>query len=140
MAIGTNGYIKVYDKEILSAIKECLYCGDTEYLSVDHIIPLVSGGTSDIDNLTIACGSCNSMKGQFDLSFFLKRIIFKREEILNKVYSYTYKVKKLPKSEKWHIDWYLTKIREFRKLHSRFTRIIKSISSEKYKINGEKVC
>ena len=41
----------------------CVNCGATKHLSVDHIIPVVSGGTDDIDNLQTLCRRCNSIKG-----------------------------------------------------------------------------
>ena len=41
----------------------CTYCGSTdEPLHCDHIVPLSQGGTSDPDNLTTACRSCNCGK------------------------------------------------------------------------------
>ena len=42
----------------------CAYCTKeikTGY-TIDHIIPLSRGGTNKIDNLTLACRSCNSSK------------------------------------------------------------------------------
>lgn len=41
----------------------CLECGGTERLSLDHIRPLVSGGTDEIENLRTLCVPCNSSKG-----------------------------------------------------------------------------
>ena len=42
----------------------CSYCGTTNVkLTVDHITPLIKGGTHTTDNFTLACGSCNSSKG-----------------------------------------------------------------------------
>lgn len=41
----------------------CQYCGDGEDLTCDHVMPLARGGTNDLDNLTTACRSCNSSKG-----------------------------------------------------------------------------
>lgn len=41
---------------------ECRYCGCTDELAVDHIIPLSRGGTNDPENLTPACKPCNSSK------------------------------------------------------------------------------
>lgn len=41
----------------------CTYCGSTDDLTCDHIHPLARGGTNDLDNLTTACRSCNSSKG-----------------------------------------------------------------------------
>ena len=44
----------------------CLCCGNPETaykeLSIDHIIPVTKGGTSDWDNLQPLCFSCNSRK------------------------------------------------------------------------------
>lgn len=41
---------------------ECQYCGRRDDLTCDHVVPLVRGGSNDIDNLTTACRSCNSSK------------------------------------------------------------------------------
>ena len=42
---------------------KCQYCGTTENLCVDHIIPRSKGGSNDFCNLVTACLSCNSKKG-----------------------------------------------------------------------------
>lgn len=41
----------------------CVYCGATDDLTCDHVVPLVRGGTNDNENLATACRSCNSSKG-----------------------------------------------------------------------------
>ena len=45
---------------------ECFYCGkappQTE-LQIDHIIPVLRGGTNAIENLVTACAECNRGKG-----------------------------------------------------------------------------
>jgi len=41
----------------------CEYCGCKENLSLDHIVSLFKGGENSINNVTIACKSCNSSKG-----------------------------------------------------------------------------
>ena len=48
--------------------RQCQYCGDTNDLTCDHIVPLLRGGTNDESNLTIACRPCNSSKGDKLLS------------------------------------------------------------------------
>ena len=59
--------IKVFIRDGLT----CQYCGmnglkDREYyahLTIDHIIPLNLGGKDDEENLVVACGQCNRLKG-----------------------------------------------------------------------------
>jgi 5-methylcytosine-specific restriction endonuclease McrA len=41
----------------------CTYCGSDRDLSCDHVVPLIQGGKSTLDNLTTACKPCNSGKG-----------------------------------------------------------------------------
>lgn len=48
----------------------CRYCGKTPpqvMLVVDHIIPVVSGGTNDQSNLATSCEECNQGKGKTTL-------------------------------------------------------------------------
>lgn len=43
----------------------CRYCGlqsDTVPLVVDHLVPVVAGGTNDMENLITACEACNQGK------------------------------------------------------------------------------
>jgi 5-methylcytosine-specific restriction endonuclease McrA len=40
----------------------CLKCGKPE-VTIDHIVPVVDGGTNLIGNVQPLCGSCNSSKG-----------------------------------------------------------------------------
>lgn len=42
---------------------ECVLCGATEDLTLDHIIPVVMGGSDDALNLRVLCRPCNSAKG-----------------------------------------------------------------------------
>lgn len=49
----------------------CRYCGqqsDAVPLVVDHMIPVVAGGTNDIENLITACEPCNQGKAATTLS------------------------------------------------------------------------
>lgn len=41
----------------------CQYCGDTENLHCDHVMPKSRGGSDEMDNLVTACGPCNMSKG-----------------------------------------------------------------------------
>lgn len=49
-------------KKILSH-GQCVFCGDTKRLSIDHIIPITHGGTNDESNLQCLCLKCNLKKG-----------------------------------------------------------------------------
>lgn len=44
----------------------CAYCFERENLTVDHFIPINSGGADALYNLVPACRSCNSSKGAKD--------------------------------------------------------------------------
>lgn len=47
------------------AAGRCHYCGGTfppEDLTMDHVVPIVRGGTSSRGNLVPACRDCNSRK------------------------------------------------------------------------------
>lgn len=40
----------------------CYYCGSTERIQADHVIPISRGGRHSIGNLVPACASCNLSK------------------------------------------------------------------------------
>lgn len=40
----------------------CKHCGSRRFLTVDHIEPVIYGGTNDPSNLQTLCHSCNSKK------------------------------------------------------------------------------
>ena len=46
---------------------ECIYCGASENLAIDHVVPRNRGGTDGGDNSVWACRSCNSSKSGRDL-------------------------------------------------------------------------
>jgi hypothetical protein len=41
---------------------QCQHCNATKDLAIDHIKPLILGGSNDLDNLQILCRTCNSRK------------------------------------------------------------------------------
>lgn len=49
------------------ARQRCSYCRSSEAggvpMAIDHVIPLVAGGMTDVNNLTLACYRCNEFKG-----------------------------------------------------------------------------
>ena len=40
----------------------CFYCGASENITMDHVIPLSRGGKHSIGNIVPACGKCNYSK------------------------------------------------------------------------------
>lgn len=45
----------------------CAYCGGSDHLSADHLVPTVRGGRDSAENFILACRSCNSSKGGRDV-------------------------------------------------------------------------
>lgn len=41
---------------------KCLACGETERLTIDHIVPLSKGGRNDVSNIQPLCWWCNTTK------------------------------------------------------------------------------
>lgn len=49
----------------------CRACAATDYLTIDHNIPLSRGGTDDPENLQPLCSRCNSAKGSKTMDEFM---------------------------------------------------------------------
>lgn len=66
---GTMNLRSIFDDEKikLQTGKICNYCGVTEKLSLDHLLPKKYGGKDNAENLIFACKTCNSSKGKKDL-------------------------------------------------------------------------
>ncbi len=58
-------------KERIRTSGPCVYC-DGEADSVDHIVPVLQGGTHDEENLVPACRTCNGSKGNRRLTRWRK--------------------------------------------------------------------
>ena len=43
--------------------KECVFCGSSENLEADHLIPKSRGGEDSADNLVLSCRTCNASRG-----------------------------------------------------------------------------
>lgn len=62
---GNGGSFTVQEWEEL-CIKynhRCLCCGEAKSLTIDHVIPVSKGGSSNISNIQPLCKSCNDSKG-----------------------------------------------------------------------------
>lgn len=56
-------WLALREQVIKNSDPNCSYCdriADPPF--IDHIIPLAKGGTNDVENLCIACGTCNGGK------------------------------------------------------------------------------
>jgi len=54
------------NKLLVQSDTTCAYCGSLDKLQWEHIIPRSRGGPDSIDNLVLACQSCNLKKGVLD--------------------------------------------------------------------------
>lgn len=50
---------------------KCVYCGSSESLEPDHIVPRKSGGTDELRNLVAACHACNTLKNDKSAAEFI---------------------------------------------------------------------
>ena len=58
-----NGVFDISKKEWQKIYSSpCIYCGSTEKIQADHVIPIAKGGTHSIGNLVPACQPCNGSK------------------------------------------------------------------------------
>ena len=60
------------EKEKIKYPQVCAYCGASESLTQDHLIPRIKGGSDEAYNLIWACRSCNSSKGARDFLHWLE--------------------------------------------------------------------
>ena len=58
-----NGVFKIMPYELKKLYASpCFYCGSTEKITADHIVPISRGGRHSIGNLLPACFKCNVLK------------------------------------------------------------------------------
>jgi hypothetical protein len=55
------------EREKLASNRCCVYCGTSDRLSLDHLVPVSLGGSDSPENIVYACRRCNSSKGGQDL-------------------------------------------------------------------------
>lgn len=125
MAKGVGSYIRKADLEYFRTVTICHYCGADYAVCIDHIIPPKEGGNSDRINLVKSCMKCNSMKSDYTLQVFFKRISDKKDKIFNRVTSNIYRLRKARNRNhpEYFQQWLTNSIIEGRALHSYYTRI-----------------
>jgi 5-methylcytosine-specific restriction endonuclease McrA len=71
---------KAYRKQRLRVLARdghvCMYCGSSEQLTVDHVLPIAKHPelAMDMENMVIACKPCNSRKGARSQGVFLAQL------------------------------------------------------------------
>ena len=58
----TEDINKIFQRDM-----SCVYCNSIKSLSLDHIIPVSKGGDTTLNNMVLACRSCNSSKSNKDV-------------------------------------------------------------------------
>lgn len=61
-SVGAAGEFS-WDEILRAQGGRCLFCGSSQRLTVDHIVPLSRGGSNGQENVRVLCKTCNSRKG-----------------------------------------------------------------------------
>jgi prophage antirepressor-like protein len=87
--VDKNGYAcnNVEWKRTLSEFgRKCAYCGDTECLTAEHIIPKIEEKSTDmIYNIIPACQRCNGSKNSSEINTWYTKQSFYSEDKMNKI-------------------------------------------------------
>ena len=62
-SITMSGTIKEWARE-QELPKECVFCGSTDNLEGDHLIPRARDGANIADNMVLSCRTCNASRGK----------------------------------------------------------------------------
>ncbi len=81
-----GGYIPVATRQMVFDRDgdDCAYCGQADADTLDHVFPWAQGGSSNAENLVVACRTCNSIAGLRVFSEVAKRrayVVMRREEL-----------------------------------------------------------
>lgn len=64
---------------------KCAYCGFTENLTIDHIVPQSKGGVDFTKNVVCACHDCNQSKGHEHWKLWYVQQDFYTEDRFDKI-------------------------------------------------------
>ncbi len=64
---------------------QCAYCGASENLTIDHIVPQCKGGMDFTKNVVCCCHSCNQSKGHEHWKLWYVQQDFYSEERFDKI-------------------------------------------------------
>lgn len=65
-AYGAPGRITIADVRAVLAVGACFYCGATDGLGIDHVVPLHKRGPNVRENIVACCHPCNASKHRAD--------------------------------------------------------------------------
>lgn len=54
-------FLKIRPLIMNSLSPSCQNCGSSDFLEIHHIVPILFGGTNNIGNLAVLCGSCHRL-------------------------------------------------------------------------------
>ena len=66
----------------------CAYCGNTNNLTQEHVIPVTKGGSYSKNNIIPACTACNCSKQNEDMNIWYKNQSFYDVNKERKIYQY----------------------------------------------------
>lgn len=57
-----NLFIRDIKKSMVKQTPQCILCGSSDKLEIDHIIPISKGGKNELSNMQVLCSKCNNLK------------------------------------------------------------------------------
>ena len=60
--LGSRGPTVAIRRRVIARDGCCRVCGSTVTLEVHHVVPLVEGGSSRMDNLVLLCRACHGAR------------------------------------------------------------------------------
>ena len=76
-----NGVFLISKKELAKLYRSpCFYCGSSNKITVDHVVPISRGGSHGIGNLVSACSFCNGSKSSKFLIEWKRDLTFLKKD------------------------------------------------------------